>query len=288
MNGIQGFYVGGRTEIGTQKQKKSTGMGGYEKSIRERQRDNNKEKQFQQKRQEVQQEFVQDNNFLEDLKKLVGPRGSGTFLFTQHPLTKQFMAKYGLDAQDIIKLRTGVTQRGFQGNIRDVGAKALGNLRLTNFFDPKAALSLFKEGMSPKDVIPSTRAGFMGDVENLFNKGPFAGIARFLAGSTPQGGAGLFYGNQLNPEGDRLFTREQAQQLGAVSANFPDVYNQLMQTPQLMQRGIDEFSYSTQRGLPTGGGNREVKPEPDPITAAYNPAMNPFLNQGIQPFSYMV
>ena len=24
MNGIQGFYVGGRTEIGTQKQKKST------------------------------------------------------------------------------------------------------------------------------------------------------------------------------------------------------------------------------------------------------------------------
>ena len=142
--------------------------------------------------------------------------------------------------------------------------------------------------MSPKDVIPSTRAGFMGDVENLFNKGPFAGIARFLAGSTPQGGAGLFYGNQLNPEGDRLFTREQAQQLGAVSANFPDVYNQLMQTPQLMQRGIDEFSYSTQRGLPTGGGNRDVKQEPDPITATYNPAMNPFFNQGIQPFSYMV
>lgn len=288
MNGIQGFYVGGRAEIGTQKQEKSTGMGGFNKTIRERQRDNNKEKQFQQKRQEVQQEFVQDNNFLEDLKKLVGPKGSGTFLFTQNPRTQEFMKKYGLDAQDIIKLRTGVTQRGFQGNIREVGAKALGNLRLTNFFDPAAALSLYKQGMSPKDVIPSTRAGFMGSVENLFNAGPFAGIARFLSGSTPQGGAGLFYGNQLNPEGDRLFTREQAQQLGAVSANFPDVYNQLMQTPQLMQRGIDEFSYSTQRGLPTGGGNQVVKPEPDPITAAYNPAMNPFFNQGIQPLSYMV
>ena len=35
-----------------------------------------------------------------------------------------------------------------------------------------------------------------------------------------------------------------------------------MQTPQLMQRGIDEFSYSTQRGLPTGGGNRTPAPEP--------------------------
>ena len=44
MNGIQGFYVGGRTEIGTKKQKKSTGAGGYDKTIRERQKDNNKEK----------------------------------------------------------------------------------------------------------------------------------------------------------------------------------------------------------------------------------------------------
>ena len=48
MNGIQGFYVGGRSEINTTDQKKSTGMGGYNKSIRQRQRDNNKEKQFQQ------------------------------------------------------------------------------------------------------------------------------------------------------------------------------------------------------------------------------------------------
>ena len=45
---------------------------------------------------------------------------------------------------------------------------------------------------------------------------------------------------------------------------------------------------NVERGLPRGGGNQVTKPEPDPITAAYNPAMNPFLSQGIQPFSYMV
>ena len=48
-------------------------MGGYNKTIRERQEDNNKEKQFQQQRQQVQREFVQII-ILEDLKKLVGPR----------------------------------------------------------------------------------------------------------------------------------------------------------------------------------------------------------------------
>lgn len=300
MNGIQGFYVGGQAAGGFRFTDKGKNVSTANQRVRNDPRINpERSREEQQKnirdimedmrenrksdRMEYQKQVGQDNNFVEDLKKLVGPAGSGTFLFTQNPRTQAFMKKYGLDAQDIIKLRTGVTQRGFQGNIRDVGAKALGNLRLSkNLFDPMQAIRLFKEGMSPKDVIPSTRAGFMGDVENLYNAGPFAGIARFLAGSTPQGGAGLFYGNQMG------LTPEQTQQLGAVSANFPEIYDSLMSTPQLMQRGIDEFSYSTQRGLPTGGGNREVKPEPDPITAAYNPGLNPFLNQGIQPFSYFV
>ena len=285
MNGIQGFYVGGRSEIKTEDQEKSTGMGGYNKTIRERQRDNNKEKQFQQKRQEVQQEFVQDNNFLEDLKKLVGPRGSGTFLFTQHPLTQAFMAKYGLDAQDIIKLRTGVTQRGFQGNIRDVGAKAIGNLRLDTF-DPQAAIrDFYQKGMSPMDRLPSTRSGIMGFIEDKFAAGPFSKLGDFLAGGSPQGVAGMYYLNQqLDPQGNRLFSPEQAQQLGAVSANIPSVYNQLMATPELLQRGIDEFSYSTQKGLPKRN-NQEPQPAPaDPITAAYNPADNPYGSFGIGNF----
>ena len=297
MNGIQGFYVGGQAAGGFRFTDKGKNVStanqrvrntpersreDQQKNIRDimkDMRDNRKDD-----RMEYQRQVGQDNNFVEDLKKLIGPQGSGTFLFTQNPRTKAFMDKYGLNTQDIINLRLGATQRGFQGNIRKVGEKALGNLRLSNnLFDPRAAIQqYYREGMSPKDVIPSTRSGFMGNVENYFNAGPFAGIARFLSGSTPQGSAGLFYGNKMG------LTPEQTQQLGAVSANFPDVYNQLMQTPQLMQRGIDEFSYNTQRGLPTGGGNKEVKPEPDPITAAYNPSMNPFLNQGIQPFSFMV
>ena len=171
MNGIQGFYVGGRTEIGTEKQKKSTGAGGYDKTIRERQKDNNKEKQFQKQRLEKQGQTLQDNNFVEDLKQLIGPQGSGTFLFTSNPRTKAFMDKYGLDTQDIIDLRLGATQRGFQGNIRKVGEKALGNLRLSNnLFDPRAAIQqYYREGMSPKDVLPSTRGGVMGFLENRFN-----------------------------------------------------------------------------------------------------------------------
>ena len=182
-------------------------------------------------RMEYQRQVGQDNNFVEDLKKLVGPAGSGTFLFTQNPRTQEFMKKYGLDAQDIIKLRTGVTQRGFQGNIRDVGAKALSNLRLSNnLFDPRAAIQqYYREGMSPKDVLPSTRGGVMGFLEDAFNAGPFAGFGRMLAGGSPQGVAGLFYGNQAG------LSPEQVQKLGAVSANTPNVYNQLMSTPQLMQ-----------------------------------------------------
>ena len=296
MNGIQSFYVGGQAAGGFRFTDKGKNVSTAnqrvpntpEKSKEEQQknigkimkdmRDNRKSD-----RMEYQRQVGQDKNFVEDLKKLIGPQGSGTFLFTQNPNTKAFMDKYGLDTQDIIDLRLGATQRGFQGNIRKVGEKALGNLRLSkNLFDPMQAIRLFKEGMSPKDVLPSRRGGVMGFVENAFNAGPFAGFGRMLAGGSPQGVAGLFYGNQMG------LTPEQTQQLGAVSANYPEIYDSLMSTPQLMQRGVDEFSYNTQRGLPTRGGNRTPEPTPDPITAAYNPSMNPFLNQGIQPFSYMV
>ena len=297
MNGIQGFYVGGQAAGGFRFTDKGKNVSTANQRVRntpERSREDQQKNigdilrdmrdNREDDRMEYQRQVGQDNNFVEDLKKLIGPQGSGTFLFTQNPRTQEFMEKYGLDAQDIIKLRTGVTQRGFQGNIRDVGAKALSNLRLSNnLFDPRAVIQqYYREGMSPKDVLPSTRGGVMGFLENAFNAGPFAGFGRMLAGGSPQGVAGLFYGNQAG------LSPEQVQKLGAVSANTPNVYNQLMSTPQLMQRNIDEFSYNTQRGLPTGGGNREVKPEPDPITAAYNPGLNPFLNQGIQPFSYMV
>lgn len=228
-----------------------------------------------------------DFNFTEDLKKLVGPRGSGTFLFTQHPLTQAFMAKYGLDAQDIIKLRTGVTQRGFGSKINEVFDKVTktGNLKFSfpgMSFTPQSVIAQFKPGMTPFDRLPSTRGGIMGFVEDKFGAGPFSGIADKLAGGSPMGSAGLAMGRNLGLEGNDL------NKFASVMANNRNLYNEMMTDPFMRERNLDMFIDRTQMGLPTGGGNRTPAPEPDPITAAYNPAMNPFFNQGIQPFSFFV
>lgn len=289
MNGIQGFYIGGGVDASGggvyRKPKKQEKFVGYQ-GLKTPKKDSsgadalkNMQKNFKDERKNYQQQLVKENNFVDDLKKLIAPSGQ-TYLFTQHPGTQAFMKKYGLNEQDIIKLRLGATERGFQGNIRDVGAKAIGNLRLSNnLFDPRAAIKDFYEkGMSPMDRLPSTRSGIMGFVEDKFAAGPFSKLGDFLAGGSPQGVAGLYYANQMG------LTPEQAQQLGAVSANIPSVYNQLMATPELLQRGIDEFSYSTQKGLPRRN-NQEPQPAPaDPITAAYNPADNPYGSFGIGNF----
>lgn len=302
MNGIQGFYIGGsadnrlkaassmpRTSFSQNQKVRDLGQ-----KFRERRDKGNQNTQqqimrdmrenFKDERRDYNQQLAKENNFVDDLKKLIAPSGQ-TYLFTQHPGTQAFMKKYGLDAQDIIKLRTGVTQRGFQGNIRDVGAKAIGNLRLDTF-DPQAAIrDFYQKGMSPMDRLPSTRSGIMGFIEDKFAAGPFSKLGDFLAGGSPQGVAGMYYLNQqLDPQGNRLFSPEQAQQLGAVSANIPSVYNQLMATPELLQRGINEFSYSTQKGLPRRNNQEPQPAAADPITAAYNPADNPYGSFGIGNF----
>ena len=288
MNGIQSFVGGGGAfgkDTRSEKQKRKD-----REQLRQDRTGGREDKPFEQQFEDLQQsnrQRAEDFNFVEDLKKLIGPAGSGTFLFTQNPRTQAFMAKYGLTPQDIIKLRTGVTQRGFQGNIRDVGAQALKNYTggigpLALGFNPSSVITQFKQGMTPFDRLPSTRGGLMGFVEDKFGAGPFSSIADKLAGGSPQGAAGLAFGKDIGLEGDRL------NQFASVIANDRDLYNQMALTNFMKQREIDQLSFDTQRGLPTGGGNRTPAPEPDPITAAYNPGLNPFLNQGIQPFSYMV
>ena len=292
MYGIQSFVGGGgafgkdkrfareRAKAQIARNTRSTpqsGGGGYN------QNQNNQSSQQQVKNL---QQKAKDFQFAEDLKKLAGPAGSGTFLFTQHPGTKAFQKKYGLTDQDIINLRTGITQRGFQGNIRDVGAKALKNFTggispLDLGFNAQNVISQFQTGMTPFDRVPSDRGGVMGFLEDKLGAGGFSSFADKLAGGSPQGAAGLAFGRNLGLEGDRL------NQFASVIANDRDLYNQMGLTNFMKQREIDQFSYDTQRGLPTGR-SRVPEPEPDPITAAYNPSMNPFLTQGIQPFSYMV
>ncbi len=290
MNGIQSF-VGGGGAFGKDTRSKKQKQKDREQ-LRQDRTGGREDKPFEQQFEDLQQsnrQRAEDFNFVEDLKELAGPAGSGTFLFTQNPRTQAFMEKYGLTPQDIIKLRTGLTQRGFQGNIRDVGAEALNrfgggifNLGPQAFgFNAQNVISQFKKGMTPFDRLPSTRGGLMGFVEDKIGAGPFSGIADKLAGGSPMGSAGLAYGKNIGLEGDRL------NQFASVIANNRDLYNQMALSDFMKQREIDQLSFDTQRRLPTGG-NRTPAPEPDPITAAYNPGLNPFLNQGIQPFSYFV
>ena len=166
MYGIQSF-VGGGGAFGKDvrdQMSKVTGLNQRKKDREDLNKDRTggrEDKPFEQQFEDLQQsnrQRAEDFNFVEDLKELAGPAGSGTFLFTQNPRTQAFMEKYGLTPQDIIKLRTGVTQRGFQGNIRDVGAEALNrfgggifNLGPQAFgFNAQNVISQFKKGMTPK------------------------------------------------------------------------------------------------------------------------------------------
>ena len=309
MNGIQSFYVGGGVD--------ASGGGVYKKSTKqklkasrarnaerlERQRDQFQKDNKDSQRQTV-EEFVRDsrlrrgdplitareadrmagrsNEFASDFQKLIGPAGSGTFLFTGNPRTQEFMEKYGLSNDELIKLRLSVTQPGF----RKLGEEVFGDVQKRfpgsgSLFNVQDALSKFKVGMTPFDRLPSTRGGFMGGIENLFAKGAFSSFADKLAGGSPMGSSGLAFGRTQDLSGDRL------NQFASVIANDRDLYNQMMMTPEMQKRAFEQNLINVERGLPRGGGNQE-KQEPDPITAAYDPSMNPFLNQGIQPFSYMV
>ena len=298
MNGIQSF-VGGGGAFGQDVRSQMSKVTGLNQRKKDRE-DLNKDrtggrgdKSSKEQFEDLQQsnrDRAKNFNFTEDLKKLIGPSGSGTFLFTGNPQAEAFRKKYGLSVNDLIKLRLGATQRGFQGNIRDVGGEALErfgggifNLGPQAFgFNAQNVISQFKEGMTPFDRLPSNRGGLTGFVEDSLGAGPFSALADKLSGGSPMGSAGLAYGRSLGLEGDRL------NQFASVIANDRDLYNQMGLMNFMKQREIDQLSYDTQRGLPTRGGNRTPEPTPDPITAAYNPSMNPFLNQGIQPFSYMV
>jgi hypothetical protein len=310
MYGIQGFYVGGGVD--------ASGGGVYKKSTQQklkasRARNANRlqqqRDQFQKDNKDAQrqtvEEFVRDsrlrrgdplvtareaermagrsNEFASDFQKLIGPAGSGTFLFTGNPRTQEFMKKYGLSDQDLINLRLSVTQPGF----RKLGEKVFENVQerfpgTPSLFNVQDALSKFKVGMTPFDRLPSTRGGFMGGIEDLFAAGPFSSLADKLSGGSPMGSAGLAFGKTQGLEGDQL------NQFASAIANNPGLYNQMMMTPEMQMRQFQQNLVNVERGLPRRSNNQEVKQEPDPITAAYNPAMNPFLNSGIGNFQFFV
>ena len=223
------------------------------------------------------------NEFAKDFQKLIGPAGSATFLFSGNPNARAFMEKYGLKEGDLAKLRLSVTQRGFRGLGEEVFSDVQERFpNMGSLFNVQDALSKFKVGMTPFDRIPSQRGGIMGFLEDKFGTGPFSKIGDFLAGGSPMGSAGLAFGKKQELEGNQL------NQFASSIANNRDLYNQMMMTPEMQKRSFEQNLINIERGLPRNSGNQVTEPEPDPITIAYNPAMNPFLNQGIQPFSYMV
>ena len=288
MNGIQGFYIGGGIREDSQARKTLQQARTRFASQREKfERDN------QNQNRQTREEFIRDSeqrrnvgknvDFNKDFQELIGPADSGSFLFTGNPRAKAFMQKYGLSPEQLIKLRLSVTQPGF----RKLGEEVFQDVQTRfkpsqSMFNLQNALSQFQTGMSPFDRLPSARTGIMGGIEDLFAKSPFSGIADFLSGGSPMGSAGLAYGRTQGLSGDRL------NQFASVIANDRDLYNQMMMTPEMQKRAFEQNLINVERGLPRSGGNQAVKPEPDPITVAYNPSMNPFLTQGIQPFNYMV
>lgn len=283
MQGIQGFYIGGSSgKAASSMPSKSFSQNQKVRDIGRRFRErrdsggnqNNQQqimedmqKNFQDEQKDYQQQLIKDNNFVEDLQKLIAPSGQ-TYLFTQNPRTQEFMRKYGLNAQDIINLRMGVTQRGFGDKIRGVADKAVGQLRLSNLFDPRSAIDQYYQ----KDMTRFDRP--QGGIKNFFAN--LLG-SRFdkIAGGSPQGLAGFYYANQMG------LSPEQAEMLGGVTANVPNVYQDMMNTPLMQQRNINEFIYRTQQGLPQkNDAPQTTATTPDPVVG-YQAVLNPFLpNQG--------
>ena len=289
MYGIQGFVGGGGAfgDRGAARAKQQLLRTKFADQREKFERDN------QNQNRQTREEFIRDSeqrrnvgknvDFNKDFQELIGPAGSGSFLFTGNPRAKAFMQKYGLSNEDLIKLRLSVTQPGFRGLGEEVFKNVQARFKPSqSMFNLQNALSQFQTGMSPFDRLPSARTGIMGGIEDLFAKSPFSGIADFLSGGSPMGSAGLAYGKLQGLSGDRL------NQFASVIANDRDLYNQMMLTPEMQKRAFEQNLINVERGLPRSGGNQAVKPEPDPITAAYNPAMNPFLNSGIGNFQLFV
>jgi len=185
----------------------------------------------------------QTTDFIEDLK---GAAQEG--LFTGGTKTKNLMAKYGLDASDIVKLRTGIntglgtfissSDKDLIGkNILEAIAGDLirqGKIRSSGpggEFLQNIATDTFKEGMTKFDRPPMTGIFSMLPGAQLFSRG-----LDFIAGGSPQGVRGLFYGRNVLG-----LTGEELDNFAASVANNPNLFNQMMSTPEMQKYQLDEF-----------------------------------------------
>ena len=208
------------------------------------------------------------STFIEDLK---GAAKEG--LFTTGNKTKSFMNKYGLDASDIIKLRVGIAQ-GLGTNIKtgsNVLEDIVGDLRRegilttsgasSNFLKSKAS-DIFEPGMTKYDRQPLTGIPSLSPLINLGMRG-----FDFLAGGSPAGMRGIFYGrNVLGLEGEEL------DNFAASIANNPNLYNQMMTTPEMQNYQLNEFRSQINRDF---AANRQGPDDDFVAEAAETPVVVP-------------
>ena len=216
---------------------------------------------------------ITGDDFASDLKK------ASKYLYTQHPYAQELMTKYNLDDGDIIKLRMGMTQPGFQDKISEVYEEKIKKPFQTNYtrppgslqFTPEYVAGFFKEGMKPSDYFnPYEEGTFQAGLYDKVQGMPFMQGINALFGSS-QGQRGMYFGReQLGLEGQEL------KDFAASIAKNPNLYNQMMNTPTMQDYDFNEFVYGVRRDLPTGGG-RDTVPSVDPDPYDFT-TDNPYFN----------
>ena len=201
------------------------------------------------------------SEFLDDLKDAYK---SG--LFTGGTKTKALMEKYDLEPSDIVKLRVGIGQGlGTGTNVLQDVIKERGLNLDTSFVGgvedkllKARAESFFEPGMSKYDKLPlyENPEGIFQTAANMtYQYNPILRGFDFIAGGSPQGMRGLYFGReQLGLEGEEL------DQFAAAVANDPTLYEGIMNTPTMQRYELDEFRAEANRNMIA---NRS---DPDPIS----------------------
>ena len=198
-------------------------------------------------------------NFIDDLKDAYK-----TGLFTGGNKTKEFMNKYNLDSQDIVKLRTGIDQglgtiMGGKGNVL---SNVVGELRaeggIKDFFESPDFLQqrsseIFEPGMTKYDREPMTGLMGLSPVANIGLKG-----LDLIAGGSSQGLRGLVYGRDVLG-----LTGEDLDNFAASVANDSNLYNQIMATPRMQEYQLNEFRAEANK---QAMAKRQGQGDPNPIS----------------------
>ena len=203
------------------------------------------------------------STFVKDLKDAYK---SG--LFTGGTKTKAFMDKYNLDADDIVKLRTGIDQGLGQiiGKDRtNVLQEMVDRLRAQGTLTTSGASAEFLKQRASDIFEPGMKKSNMflpfEDPQNIFEEGanlatkfnPFLNVVSGIFGSSA-GQQATYFGRKQGLEGEEL------DQFAAAVANDRDLYNQMMTTPLMQDYQLNEFRAEANRNMIA---NRS---DPDPIS----------------------